>query len=323
MEKSLARPLFFCLLALAAPALAGFAPADSAKALAHCQGGSFIEAPSKVSGKNQSEARGNAKTEMARNIISQVESEISISGSSEERDGVLKESSKFGEKNRIKSSLTLVGFQEMEAPKRLENGDYEIKGYICVKDAAAPNLNSIKDLARALKSKKAGRDPCKGVKETYDKIYGLENVLGYFARLSGEVQAEYETLKKEYQKAKVFWQDDGNECSEAAFAILSKKIKMEKMEKSRCSNGFNLRFKCPEKCQSFSYNIECSSNPSLSIESCGGEKHSMLKAKEPVTGSDAYNKNMARENMIENLSNADFFKEWEKEIIERIPQCAE
>jgi hypothetical protein len=195
-----------------------------------------------------------------------------------------------------------------------------MKGYACAKDIAAPYLNSLKDLARALKNQKAGKNPCKGVKETYDKIYGLENVLGYFARLSGEVKTEYETLKKEYQRAKVFWQDDGNECSEMAFAMFSKKIKMEK---SKCSSGFNLRFTCQEKCKSSPLGMECSSNPSLSIESCDGEKYSMLKAKEPVTGSDAYNKNMARENLTENLSNADFFKEWEKEIIKWVPQCTE
>jgi hypothetical protein len=208
----------------------------------------------------------------------------------------------------------------MEAPRRTENGEYEIKGYACAKDIAAPYLSQLKDLARALKTQKAGKDPCKGARETYDKIHGLENVLGYFARLSGEVQAEYETLKKEYQRMKVFWQDEGNECSDMAFAMLSKKIKMEK---SRCSSGFNLRFSCSEKCQSFPYGVECSANPSLSVESCDGEKYSMLKAKEPVIGSDAYNKKMARENLIENLSNAAFFKEWEMEIMRRIPQCAE
>jgi hypothetical protein len=69
--------------------------------------------------------------------------------------------------------------------------------------------------------------------------------------------------------------------------------------------------------------MECSANPSLAVESCGGEKYSMLKAKEPVIGSDAYNKNMARENLIENLSKAAFFKEWEKEIMKWVPQCTE
>jgi len=129
-----------------------------------------------------------------------------------------------------------------------------------------------------------------------------------------------EDYKNYCQGMKVFWQDSGNECSEAVFAMLSKRIKMEKSE---CSGGLSLSFNCLEKCKSSSFGIECSYEPSLAIESCGGEKYSMLKAKEPVTGSDAYNKNMARENLIENLPKAIFFNEWEKEIKEWVPQCVE
>jgi hypothetical protein len=122
------------------------------------------------------------------------------------------------------------------------------------------------------------------------------------------------------QDMKVFWQDAGNECSGAAFAVLSKKIKMEKSE---CLGGLKLSFNCPEKCAGSSLGIECSFNPSLAVESCGGEKYSMLKVKEQVTGSDMHNKNTAKENLMENLSGAAFFKEWEREIMEWVPRCAE
>ena len=120
---------------------------------------------------------------------------------------------------------------------------------------------------------------------------------------------------------KLYWNPKiENPCSEIAFSMLSKKIKMEK---SQCSNGLNLNFDCSEKCIDSSLGIECSFNPSLAVESCNGERYSMLKIKETITGFEAYNKNMAKENLIENLSKADFFKEWDKQIMEWVPQCTE
>jgi hypothetical protein len=134
----------------------------------------------------------------------------------------------------------------------------------------------------------------------------------------------YSNAREDYKNyckgVKVFWQDAGNECSNTVFSILSKKIKIEK---SRCSDGLNLSFNCSEKCKSSSYGIECSYEPSLAIESCGGEKYSMLKAKAPVTGSDMYNEAKAREKLVENLPKTAFFNEWEKEIKEWVPQCAD
>jgi len=191
--------LFFLSLVLAAPALANFTKADSAEALAHCRGGSFIGI--EVSGKDPSKARSNAKTEITNNIISQVKSEIKISNSSEEKDGVFKESSRYLEKSKIESNLTLAGFQEIEPPKRQENGEFVFKGYVCTKDAAKPYLNSLKDLTRTLKTQtqKADRNSCKSINETYKSIEGLEIILDYFARMNNDVQTEYEALKEEYK----------------------------------------------------------------------------------------------------------------------------
>jgi hypothetical protein len=133
----------------------------------------------------------------------------------------------------------------------------------------------------------------------------------------------YSKTREEYKNyckgAKVFWQDAGNECSNAIFAMLSKKIKIEK---SRCQGGLNLSFNCSEKCKSSSYGIECSYEPSMAVEACGGEKYSMLKA-QPATGSDMHSESKAKEKLAENLPKAAFFNEWEKEIREWVPQCAD
>jgi len=148
------------------------------------------------------------------------------------------------------------------------------------------------------------------------EVLGVENHYP-----AGEIYSKaMEDYRNYCRNAKVFWQDAGNECSETIFAMLSKRIKMEK---SRCPGGLRLSLNCPEKCTGSSMEIECSANPSLAIESCGGEKYSMLKASEPVIGSDALNKSIARENLIENLHKASFFSEWEREIMEWMPKCVE
>jgi len=129
-----------------------------------------------------------------------------------------------------------------------------------------------------------------------------------------------ENYKNYCQSVKVFWQDVKNNCSEAVFSILSQKIKFEK---SKCSSGLNLSFYCSERCKSASFGIECSYDPSLAIESCGGEKYLMLKAPKPVTGGDMYNETKAREDLAKNLQNVTFFNEWEKEIKQWVPQCSD
>jgi len=129
-----------------------------------------------------------------------------------------------------------------------------------------------------------------------------------------------EDYKNYCQGVKIFWQDAENECSNAIFAALSKKIKIEK---SRCSGGLNMNFNCSERCKTSSFGIECSYEPSLDIESCGGEKYSALRVAAPVKGTNMYSEAKAKEKLFENLQKADFFNEWEKEIKEWVPQCAD
>jgi len=146
MNLPLIKPLFFALV-FATSALADFTQADSAKAVAHC-GGSFLSTT--VYGKKPDNARGKAKTEIAQSIISNVKSQTKMTDQSEEIDGVLKESSKFSETSEIESNLTLLGFKEIETPKRQKNGEYELKAYICVKDAAKGFLEQQRLLSDSL-----------------------------------------------------------------------------------------------------------------------------------------------------------------------------
>jgi hypothetical protein len=128
-----------------------------------------------------------------------------------------------------------------------------------------------------------------------------------------------ENYRNYCQSMKVFWQDAGNECSNVVFAALSQKIKMEK---SDCTGGLNMKLNCQEKCKNSSYGIECIYDPSLSIESCGGESYSLLKTGTPATGIDISNVK-AREKLADNLPKAAFLSEWEKEIKEWAPKCTD
>jgi len=150
MNPPLTKPLLF-VLALASQVLANFTQADSAKAAASCNGGSFISTA--VLGIDPDNARAKAKAEIAQSIIFNIKSSIKTKDYGGERDGVMNESSEFWQASEIESSLTLSGFRETDPPNQQENGEYEAKAYICRSDAAKPWLASFEaEVAKLFKS---------------------------------------------------------------------------------------------------------------------------------------------------------------------------
>jgi len=131
MPKNLTKSLFFFTFALATPVLADFTQADSEKAIASCQGGSFIGAEG--FGKKPEEAIAKTQAKIAGKIISLVESKVKmfdISGKGE--DGVLKEFSSYSDSSKIESKdVPIVGFKEIEPPKQQEDGEFMLKGFVC------------------------------------------------------------------------------------------------------------------------------------------------------------------------------------------------
>jgi hypothetical protein len=335
MKKNLPNPLFLCIFVLATPALADFTQADSAKAKAYCRG-EFIGTT--ITTEKQSEASSRAKSEIISNIISEVEAQVNISDSKKELSGGrIETSSSFSEISQIKSKMVLHDFQQIESPRRLENGLYELKGYVCKSNVAKPYLEKQRFVADSFslaantelntKHPKHKNAAWKETRRLWIKFMNLQElleVLGF--KSSYPVNEIYAKTKANYEDycrdSKIFWQDDGNECSSTIFAMLSNKIKMEK-SKCTCTGGLRLSLSCPEKCSGSSIDIECSINPILSIESCGGEEYSKLKIEGTITGSHSRNKSRAMEDLVDNLSKATFFNEWEKEIMGWIPQCVE
>jgi hypothetical protein len=112
------------------------------------------------------------------------------------------ETNKRTRSSKIETKLRNVqDVKDKDGYPKKENGKYIAERYICVSDAAKPYLNTLKDLARTLKTQtqKADRNSCKSINETYKSIENTESVLSSLARMSNEVQTEYERLREEYQ----------------------------------------------------------------------------------------------------------------------------
>ncbi|MDR0516041.1 MAG: hypothetical protein LBH25_03255 [Fibromonadaceae bacterium] len=283
-------------------------------------------------GNSESEALAQARSNMALEHFSKkLKSNIQISG--QNIDGIASTSTKAD----IKQETTLLNAQDAKLHFSTRQGN-ETGVVACMSkaDAAKSYVQRQSLLLDSLELLMAG-----GLKTTHPKqkngarnkanviwmrmlanndllkSWGMENDVSRAKDIHEAIENDY----KEYCKnMKVHWEDSKNECSDASFAMLSKKVKIEK---SLCTDGLKLRFACAEKCKSFSLGVECSAEPSLAIESCEGESYSLLRAKEPITGSDMNNANRAMENLIENFNKANFFNEWEKEIKEWVPQCVD
>jgi hypothetical protein len=285
-------------------------------------------------GENENEALGEAHSALARQINSSVNVTVERIVNQQISNGKEDLSSEYESRTTIESALANAHDARVAGSSR--NGDKinivvcmtranAAKGFLERQRIAADSLELVSNMAlnteHPMHKNKAWHKTNMLWRE-FMRSKGLLENWGIESPYS--VDEIYSKTKEDYknycQDTKVFWQDAGDECSKSVFAMLSKKAKMEK---SGCSGGLSLNFNCYEKCKSSAFGIECSFEPSLSIESCGGEKYSMLKTREPVIGNDAHSTGKAREKLLEDLPNAAFLSEWEKELKEWVPQCAD
>jgi len=206
MNPPLIKPLLFAL-ALATPALADFTQADSVKAEAYCRG-SFIGTT--VFGIDPDNARAKAKAEIAQSIIFNIKSSIKTKSYSEERDGILNESGEFWQASEIESNLTISGFREIEFPKQQENGEYELKAYICRSDAAKPwlavfeaEVAKYSNFATRMADEKDSQNRNELLSASIsvkDSANWADIVLSSI--IQGSTNGEYAKLKEEFKKAK-------------------------------------------------------------------------------------------------------------------------
>jgi len=324
--------LAFTLLSCAPTNSTKPAHADNARAKTSCPGDLFTEAEGR--GRDQNEASDNAKTAIGKKIISLVESQSKSEKRKEKNsEGKITISNSFSDSSQIKSSFTLYGFKEVEPPKQLEDTLYIYRGYVCNSDAARTYLDSLriyKESLETIKRRKIDKNAFDRAVEIKNNMIGFESILEVLKQMNTSLQKEYDEIyadiKNEYfleANKKLHWKPEKQTAySNITFSKLSERIQMEESSCPKKSRDFVLVFSEVEKCGSNSLEIECSLKPSLAIQSCAGEKYSILTTKETITGSNGYSKGKAKENLIENLSKAGFFKEWEKEIKEVMPECS-
>jgi hypothetical protein len=305
--------MMFFLLLFAIPAFADFTPADSAKAKAYCRGefkGTTIAV------EKQSEASSRAKAEIISNIVSEVEAQANVSEFKKELgDGRIETSSGFSEISQIKSKMVLHDFQQIESPKRLENGLYELKGYVCNSNVAKPYLEKQRILADEMKIAKDWNK----IKNNWNEFRDIQILLEGL-----RVESKYlASAKKSYEEAKdrctakLHWNPENKTAySDIAFSKLSG----VGMETSDCKGkGVKLAYNGAEaKCRKAGMH-QCIHKPSLAISSCKDEKHRLLEGDEIKV----YEKTeeAALETLQESLRNGTFWNKWEQEIKQWRPKC--
>jgi hypothetical protein len=282
-------------------------------------------------GTNEAEALNAARSELAMQISSSVE----VSQKSRQGQRVLNDKetidSEFDSETIVKSMLI-----NAHDARILHSGPNSVVVCMSRADAAkgfeerqrliADSLEIVSHVEMGTEHPKRKNDAWRKTKNLWNEFMKIQKLLEGWGIERNEflepTSKTYSKTKEDYKsycvKQKTYWKDTENDCSKVVFSELSKRIKIEKSE---CASGLNLRFSCSEKCEASSYGVECAFEPSLAIESCNGELYSLQKIKEPVRGSDMYNSGKAKENLIKNLSAADFFREWEKDIKEWVPQC--
>jgi hypothetical protein len=288
-------------------------------------------------GSSREEAQSAAYSDLAKQISSSIKIIESYDKSQSVYNGVENLSSEYASKTVLKANLSNINDARILQFKQTAREKIEVvacmsrtdatKGFLKQQQLILDSMEMASNFVLGIEHPKQKNEAWQKVQMLWNEFTGIQNLLegwGVDTKHSEQANAYYSKAKGNYktycQNTKVHWEDTENECSSISFAKLSKGTKMEK---SKCSYGLKLRFSCAEKCKSFSLGAECTFEPSLAIESCEGERYSLLRAKEPVTGYHEGNKNMAMENLIENFGKTVFFKEWEKEVRKWVPQCVD
>jgi hypothetical protein len=247
-------------------------------------------------------------------------------------------SSEYDSKIVIKANLSNISDAYVLRIEQRLNGNIETvvcmsranaaKGFIERERLIADSLDLLADAALNTEHPKRKNDAWRKSQMLWGesiKVLGLLESWGVMPATPGMASQAYSKIRDDYknycQSQKVYWEENAeSECSSASFSELSRRIKIEK---SQCLSGLKFKFSCGERCKASSYGIECFFEPSLAIESCNAEMYSLLRVKETISGTDMNSENRAKDKLVESLPRAVFFNEWEREIKEWMPLCAE
>jgi len=287
-----------------------------------CPDDLFMEATG--TGKTPTLASGNAREQIVSSIVSNVESQTRTVVSSNESEGKLEDSSSFSISSQIKSSLTLLGFKEIES-KPIEDSLHKYRGYVCNSDLAMPFLDSLrnyKEELEVLKRHKLDKDACDKAIETRKNMRNFETILKFLKQPDKALQRKYEDVYERIKEdcgleasKKLHWNPEKQtEYSNIAFSKLSAGIKMET---SPCKGkGISLIYKGVPDCKSNGGPYGCLYQPSLLLASCDGAKIRLLESPAPVKAFDQ-KQEVAEKKLQDSLKSKDFWNIWEQEIKRR------
>jgi hypothetical protein len=233
--------------------------------------------------------------------------------------GVIDAHSGFTATSLIKSNLTLINFQQIESPKRLENGLYELKGYVCNSNVAKPYIEKQRILSDEMGIAKDW-NKIKNNWNEFSDIQILLEVLRVESKYFASAKKIYEKARDDYKancKAKLHWKPQRKSTySDIAFSKLSS----IGMETSDCKGkGIMLVYSGSEpECKSKGGPWGCTYKPSLRIISCNGTELGLLENQLKEFGS---KEDIALKNLQDKLKIEDFWNEWKQEIKQWSPQC--
>jgi hypothetical protein len=319
----------------AAPAAPPPAPAERSLDYLQCAGSEFRGFGI---GGGREDALKAAYSDLAKQVSSSIQVVETRGKSQSVYKGMEDISSEYASKIVIKANLSNISDAYVLRMEQRLNGNMETvvcmsranaaKGFIERERLIADSLDLLADAALSAEHPKRKNEAWRKSQMLWGeaiKVLGLLENWGVLPAAPGMASEAYSKIRDDYknycQSQKVYWEDSAEgECSSASFSELSRRVKIER---SQCLSGLKFKFSCGERCKSSSYGIECFFEPSLAIESCNAELYSLLRVKETISGTDMYSENKAKEKLVEKLPSAVFFNEWEMEIKEWMPLCAE
>jgi hypothetical protein len=267
--------------------------------------------------------KSDAIVEISQQISYSVTAEAFDTLSQKMIDGMPEDYNSYAETVKGKSELLVGG-----RVKKLNDSVF----YLCRADAAIPYLDSLmiylkSKLKAFAQEQRAGEESCKSAGEIYLKTLGWQRVAEHLGQMDKALQKEYDRTYAKIEKecrcsaSQLHWSAGSESAySEAAFARLSRKLKIEKSPCSGKGISLNYRDESPACKKEASMVHSCLYKANLSIASCDGREYSLLSSGklEGVKTSEEY----ALADLRDVFESAGFWKKWEQELKKwRPPEC--
>lgn len=269
-----------------------------------------------------------AQKEIASQIQSSVQTTSKLRRTATEAGGVEKIQSSYQSEFSVVTQLENA--QDAKAVAQLQqNGKVGVVACMSRGDAMKPFARRDKalrdSLSLAAQSFAATRHPLEKINlyeigsQVYSRLQEVDGILESFGLSVSQNDAkqaidDFALLRDGFSKFRseygIHFVPGEGEYEQLAFARLSLAYKFHSGE---CRNGILLKMEVAgPTCSEGSLGVKCSANLSLSGYSCENEKYFTLFSE--VKGNGKYNENEAKDRLMKNIANGDWFDEWKREL---------